>query len=93
MVVAERPAAGFLRLQERPCREGSKGMPWLRRSERQDEMDRSTYLVQLYFGGNRLLLWNYREGGSNTLVTGPSDNNEWTAISLCSVNEQHSLCW
>ena len=27
MVVAYRPASGFLRLQEPPCREGSEGMP------------------------------------------------------------------
>ena len=38
-------------------------MPQSRRSERQDEMDLSTYLVQLHLGRNRLLLWNYRERG------------------------------
>ena len=37
-------------------------MPQSRRAERQDEMDRSTYLVQLHLRTNRLLLWNYQEG-------------------------------
>jgi hypothetical protein len=32
-------------------------------------MDGPTYLVQLHLGGNRLLLWNYREGA----IEGPSD--------------------
>jgi hypothetical protein len=50
-------------------------MPQSRRSERQDEMDLSTYLAQLHLGGNRLLLWNYREGGRNTLVKAPSDKH------------------
>jgi len=56
-------------------------------------MDGSTYLVQLHVGSSQLPLWNYREGGRNTLVKGPSDSTEWTAVSLCRVNEQHSLCW
>jgi hypothetical protein len=33
-------------------------------------MDGSTYPVQLHLGGSRLMLWNYREGGRNTLVKG-----------------------
>ena len=32
----------FLRLQERPCREGLQGMPLVRRSERQHGLDAST---------------------------------------------------
>ena len=50
-------------------------------------------LVQLHFSTNLLILWNYREGGSNTLVKDASDEKEWTAVPLCHVNEQHSLCW
>ena len=30
-------------------------------------------LVQLHFSTNLLILWNYREGGSNTLVKGSND--------------------
>jgi hypothetical protein len=36
-------------------------------------MDGSTYLVQLHVGSSQLPLWNYREGGRNTLA------GDWTA--------------
>ena len=56
-------------------------------------MDRSTYLVQLHLGGNRLITLELQGGRKEYPGQGPSDNKEWTAVSLCRVNEQHSLCW
>jgi hypothetical protein len=41
-------------------------------------MDRSTYLVQLHLGRNRLLLWNYRERA----IEAPSDAGwDWPDLS------------
>jgi hypothetical protein len=80
MVVAYRPASGFLRLQERPCREGSEmvyARAALTHSEnhalRLDEIDRPRFTEE----PPKPIKWGTREKPNLQFQTAPAPLEGW----------------